>query len=241
MTVHSREVRGSLVFWETHRMRILDAIGGNVLKWELRPDTAGLQDQGATGTDPHGAITTVVEVGSGTSEMSASKTVGYSAELVTAANEDDGISVQIADENFGFASDQDLYFGIELEVDEATQSDFLVGLCITDTTLLAGLSDGVYFECLDAGTGISTVTEKGASETQSDNEGTLADDTLVFLEFYWDGNSVTFFINGTEVGKVTLTVPDTEALRPSFEWLTGEAVAHTMKIRQARVIQIGRS
>lgn len=240
MVVQTKIVKGSMVFWDTHRMRLVDAIGAKVIKWELRPEAHGLQDQGATGTDPSAAVTTVVEAGAGTSEMSASKTAGYAAELVSAANENDGISVQIADENFEFTSDQELYFGIELECDEATQSDFLVGLCITDTALLGSLSDGVYFEKLDGGTGISAVSEKGSSETQSDNLGTFADDTLVFLEFYWDGASVHFFINGVEVAIHTLTIPDTEALRVSLEFLTGEAVAHTVKIKQARVIQIGR-
>ena len=238
--IHTRFIRGALAYWETHRMRLVDAIGANVIKWELRPDTAGLEDQGATGTDPHGAVTTVVEAGAGTSEITASKTAGYAAELVTAANENDGISVQFADENFEFTGDQDVYFGIELEINDVTQSDFLVGLCITDTALLGGLSDGVYFESVDAGTGVSTVTEKDSTETQSDSEGTLVDATLMFLEFYWDGTSVYFFIAGVQVGIVTTNIPNDEALRPSIEFLTGEAVAQTMKVRQARCIQIGR-
>jgi hypothetical protein len=227
-----------MAFWDTHEHRLVDAIGGNVRKWELDPVAAGLQDQAATGTDPNGAVTTVVEAGAGTSEMSASKTAGYLAELVTAANDNDGISVQFADENFELTSDQDLYFGIELECDEATQSDLLVGLCITDTALLGGMTDGVYHQKLDGGTGVSTVTEKASTETQSDNEGTFADDTLMYFEFYWDGTSVYFYINGVEVGIVTTNIP-TEALRPSIEFLSGEAVAHTIKIRKFKVIQIG--
>lgn len=240
MVVQTKTVKGAMVFWDTHRMRLVDAIGANVIKWELRPEAHGLQDQGGTGGDPSAAVTTVVEAGTGTSEMSASKTAGYAAEMVTAADNNDGISVQFADENFEFTSDQELYFGIELECDEATQSDFLVGLCITDTALLGGLSNGVYFEKLDGGTGISAVTEKGSSETQSDSLGTFADDTLVFLEFYWDGSSVHFFINGVEVAIHTANIPDDEALRVSLEFLTGEGTAHTIKIKQARVIQIGR-
>ena len=114
MVVQTKTVKGAMVFWDTHRMRLVDAIGANVIKWELRPEAHGLQDQGATGTDPDAAVTTVVEVGTGTSEMSASKTAGYAAELVSAANDNDGISVQFADENFEFTSDQELYFGIEL-------------------------------------------------------------------------------------------------------------------------------
>jgi len=227
-----------MVTWETHRMRLVDAVGASVIKWDIR-DLA-LQDQAGTGTDPAGVVATMVEVGAGTSEITGSKTAGYSAELVTAANDNDGISVQVADENFELTSDQIVYMGIELEINDVTQSDFIAGLCITDTALLGGMTDGVYFESVDGGTGISTVTEKDSSETQSDSEGTLVDDTLVFLEFYFNGTAVYFFIDGVEVGRVTATIPDNEALRPSLEFLTGEAVAQTMKIRQMRVIQVGR-
>jgi hypothetical protein len=162
---------------------------------------------------------------------------------VTAANEDDGISVQWGDENYEFTSDQDIYFGIELEVTDADATDFLVGLAITDTALLGGLSDGVYFESLDGSTDINAVTEKDSTETTSSSAvGTLADSTLVFLEFYWDGSSSTiyFFVNGVQQATSSTNVPDDEALRPSLEFLSGEASANTMKVRQMRAIQIGR-
>ena len=54
----------------------------------------------------------------------------------------------------------------------------LIGLSVTDTAMLGGLANGIYFECLDGATGISAVTESGSSETQSDSLGTLADDTF---------------------------------------------------------------
>ena len=239
--IHTRHIRGALAYYDTHLMRLLEAIGGEVIKFDLRPYTHNLQDQAGTGSDPAGAIVTVVEAGAGTSEITASKTAGYAAELVTAANENDGISVQWADENFEFTSDQDIYFGIELEINDVTQTDFLVGLCITDTALLGGMTDGVYFESLDGSTDVDAVTEKDSSETQTSTAvGTLVDATLIFLEFYWDGTTVYFFVDGAQKATSILTIPDDEALRPSLEFLTGEAVANTMKVRQMRAIQIGR-
>ena len=123
--VVGRRIKGNLAYFDygSHRMRMVDAVGPDVIKWDIR-DLA-LQDQAATGTDPAGAVVTVVEAGTGTSEITASKTAGYSAELVTAANEDDGISVQVADENYEFTSDQVVYFGIEFEINDVDQTDFI--------------------------------------------------------------------------------------------------------------------
>lgn len=234
--LRSRRVRGALAFYDTHRHRLIDAIGANVVKWQL--DAKDLQDTAATGTDPSGYITTMVEAGAGTSEVEASDEVGLVAELITDAFDNDGINLQLNGEAFR-PTGRDIYFGIELEVDEATQSDFLVGLAISDTDALGGLTDGIYFEKLDAGTGISAVTEKDSVETQSDNEGTLAANTRVTLEFYYDGTSVYFYVNGTRVETVTANIPDDEALTPTIHFLTGEAVAHRMKVAWARAISIG--
>jgi hypothetical protein len=67
------------------------------------------------------------------------------------------------------------------------------------------------------------------------------DDTNVFLEFYWDGNAVEVFVNGAlALTPATTNLPDDVAMRLSFEFLTGEAVAQTLKVRQMRIIQIGR-
>lgn len=235
MAVHSRHRRGNLLFWDTHRMRIVDAIGKDVSKWELRAIDA--QDAGGTATDPRGYTTTVVEVGAGTSEAEASDEAGFTWELVTAANENDGISIQADGEQFR-PTGRDIYFGIELQADEATQVDFLVGLAISDTALLGGLSDGIYFEKLDGGTGISGVTEKNSTETQTDSLGTFAANTNVILEFYFDGTSVYFFVNGALAATHTANIPDDEPLTPSIELLAGSAAARRMKIAWARAIAI---
>ena len=237
MSVKSRYIRGNLAFYDTHRMRLVDAFGPDVVKWQANAQHA--QDTAATGTQPSGYVTTLVEAGAGgDSDVEASDEVGFVWEIVTDNADNDGVNIQLNGEAFRLGA-RDVYFGIKLRADEATQDDFLVGLCISDTDLLGGMTDGVYFEKLDAGTGISTVTEKDSTETQSDDEGTFAADTDVTLEFYWDGTAVYFFVNGVEVGRVTANVPDDEELTPSIHFLTGEAVAHRMKVAWARAISIG--
>jgi len=220
-------------------MRLVDVVGADVVKWELTADH--FQANGGSGSDPAGYTTTVVEVGTGTSEAEASDEENIVAELVTAANDNDGISLQLNGEAFSFDSDHDIYFGVKLEINDVDQTDILAGLCITDTTLLGGVSDGVYFESVDGVATVSTVAEQDSSETQSDSEGTLADDTAMTLEFYWNGAAVYFFIDGAQVGRVTANVPDDELLTPSIEFLTGEATANRCKIHWARAYQIGKS
>ena len=235
--VRSRRINGQLGFYEGHPMRIVDAIGSDVFKYELVSDTLG-----ATTTDPRGWTTTVVEAGSGTTEWDANNTAGRVGTITCAANENDGGSYQLLGENIELTSDQDVYVGAKLKINDADQTDLFFGLAITDTALLGGVSDAVYFESVDGSAVISTVTEKDSTETQNDLSNTISDDTDILLEFYFDGSSssVYFFIDGTGVSTHTANIPDDEALRLSIEFLTGEATANTCDVQFMRVIQIGR-
>jgi hypothetical protein len=218
-------------------MRLVDAVGSSVYKYELRPDILG-----AKTTDPRGWTTTVVEAGSGTTEWDVNNTAGRVGTITCAANENDGGSYQLLGENIELTSDQDVYVGAKLKINDVDQTDLFFGLAVTDTALLGGVADAVYFESVDGSASISTVTEKDSTETQNDSAGTLADDTDILLEFYFDGSSssVYFFIDGSLVNTHTANIPDDEALRLTIEFLTGEATANTCDVQFMRVIQIGR-
>lgn len=233
--LHSRYYNGNLLYWEGHRKRIVDAIGKDVFKYELIPS-----ELNATAVDPSGWTTTVVEVGTGTTEFDVNNTAGRTGTITTAANEDDGGSYQLLGENFQCSSTNNFYLGAELQVSDATQSDLFFGVAVTDTALLGGVADAAYFESVDASTGISTVTEKGSTETQNDSAGTLADATDIILEMYWNGTNMEFLIDGVSVSTHTANIPDDEAMRVSIEFLAGEAVAKTCNFKWLRAIQIGR-
>ena len=243
--VIGRRFGGNLVYVDAgaHLMRVVDAIGPDVIKFEFNPWTMGVQAEGATATDSHAFTTTVVEAGSGTSELAASNTAGILARLVCAANENDGISIQAIGENFEFTSNQSLvYYGIEFAIDDVDQTDVLGGLCITDTALLGGMTDGVYFESVDGAATVSTVTEKDSTETQNDSVGTLVDATMHTVEFFFDGTSVYFYFDGSQASNIhTANIPDDEALTVSLEFLTGEAVANNLDILRWSAYQIGRT
>lgn len=237
---------GNLVYVDrgSHQKRVVDAIGPDVVKYEFLPWVHNIQDEDATGTDPAGFFTTVVEAGTGTSEVDQSNSIGIMAQIVTAANEDDGLNLQLVGPHFEFTSNQGfVYMGIELDINDIDTSDIFVGLAVEDTTLLGGVADGVYLESLDGAATSFGVTEKSGSETTTASSiATLTDDTFHFLEFYFDGSSVYFFIDGTEGGTIhTTNIPDDVVLTPSIHFLAGSAVASTCDIRQWRAIQVGRT
>ena len=236
--VHSRRVRGAYVHWSTHLKRILDAVGENVVSYI--EDFVNFPVDDTTG-DPLAWTTTVVEAGSGVTTFVSTDASGGKGLITTAANENDGGNYQLNGESFETTSDQDLYFGTKLAINDADQTDIIIGLAVNDTTLLGGLADGIYFESVDGAATISTVTEASSSETQNDSAGTFVDDTEIELEFYYDGTAgnVEFYINGSLVNTHTTTIPATQ-MRVSVHFLTGEATANTCTIDWIRCNQIGR-
>jgi len=237
---------GNLVYIDrgSHLKRVVGAIGPDVIWYEFLPWVHNIQDEDATGTDPEGFVTTVVEAGTGTSEVDQSNSIGILAQIVTAAGENDGINLQLVGPHFEFTSNQPLvYMGFEADINDVDQTDLFVGIALEDTTLLGGVSDGVYLESLDEAATTFGVTEKDSSETTTSSSiATISDDTFHFYEFFFDGSSVYFFVDGAEGGTIhTTNIPDDVVLTPSIHFLTGEAVAQTLDIRQWRCIQIGRT
>lgn len=226
----------NLVFYNKNKLRILDAYGPDVVRFSddfVHSPVASDAIAGYT--------VTLVEAGAGESTITHVDNSAGALLFTTDANEDDGINFQLTGEAFSFSTSQKrTYFGCRLKASEATQLDFLVGLCITDTDLLGGMTDGVYFEKLDGGTGISFTTEKNSTETQTDSLATFAADTYVTLEFCFDGTSVLAFIDGTLVATHTTNICDDELLTPSLQVLAGSANARTLTLDYWRAIQVGR-
>lgn len=232
-------VKGNLLFIDQdgHLRRVVDAIGPDVTKYIAHPS-----DFGSAGQDPSGWTTTMVETGGGgDSDINGSATPGATFDIVTDNAENDGVSAQMGGSVFELTSDQDLYFGIRFKINDVTQSDFFLGLAVTDTAILGGVTDRIGFQSLDGSTDLKFMVEKDSSETLTAALATLADDTYVTCEFYWNGTALTVFVNDAEVTGPALTnLPDDLGLRLSLELLTGEAAAQTMTVQWLRVIQVGR-
>jgi len=235
--IHSKWEYGNLVFYDQYEHRWVDVIGSteDTQKFVLNTAVLNLDD---TTSDPTAFTVTTVD----TDTDAAGSVVLTDGKLVITTDdaENDGANVQLKGEAFDLASTNRVYFGIKLQVNDATQTDLLCGLCITDTTLLGGMTDGVYFECLDGSTDINFVLEKDSTETTSAAAyGTLADATDVVLEFFFDGTNVDCWVNGTlKTRLATTNLPDNEQLTPSIHFLTGEAAAQTCSVAWWRVIQV---
>jgi len=124
-------------------------------------------------------------------------------------------------------------------MNEATQSDFVVGLATTDTTLIASNPDDlVAFEKHDGDANIDFVTRTNGAETATDTGVDVVNNTAVVLEFYWDGDDTVYaYVNGVQKAAHTANLCQDEELTPSIAFLTGEALSHTMTVDWVRCIQ----
>lgn len=231
MAVHARTLYGNTLLWDTHQRRIVHAWGPNVRKVSLGPHYIF-----ASADNLAGWTTTLVEAGASETTVAASAAVNGGALLITTdAAENDGANIQMQGEAFQPAASTSIHLRCKVQISDATQSDLLIGLCITDTDLLGGMTDGIYFRKPDGSTTLSAVLEQDSTETTA-TAHTVAADTDMLLEIWVDGVTVTFFVNGTELTALAQTnVPDDELLTPSIHFLTGEAVAKTCTIKEFEV------
>jgi hypothetical protein len=151
--------------------------------------------------------------------------------LTNTAADNDLVALQKVGESYRFASGKKLFFEARFKVSDATQSDVVMGLQITDATPL-DVSDGVFFIKADGSTSVSLLVEKNGTATTTSSVATMADDTFVRLGFYYDGASaIQYFVNGALGGtSVTTNLPDDEDMTVSFAIQNGEAVAKTMTV-----------
>lgn len=134
-------------------------------------------------------------------------------------------------ESFLFASGKKLAFKARFKVSDATQSDFVIGLQITDTTPL-DVTDGVFFQKDDGDANLDFHVEKNNTATSATAIATVANDTYLSVGFFYDGKStVTYFVDDVAKGSLATTnLPDDEALTVSFGIQNGEASAKTMSL-----------
>ena len=176
---------------------------------------------------------TTTEGGSGSASEALGTEVGGVLVVTNDDADDDRDFFQKPGEAFLFASGKPLKFSFRGKLSDVTQSDFIAGLQITDTTPLA-VTDGIFFRKNDADTGLDFVVCKDSTETVVEDVAALVNDTYVKLEFYYDGTpngTIDIFVNGARVGSaVSTNAPDDEVLTPSFGVQNGEAAAKVLTV-----------
>jgi len=140
-------------------------------------------------------------------------------------------------ECFRFTSGKAAEFEIRFKISDVTNTAFVAGLQITDTTPLA-VTDGVFIRKGEDDTYPDLVVCKNSTETVVAAPDPLVNDTWVKLGFYYDGtDTMQFFVNDQRVAACAVTnLPDDEDLAISFGLLNSSAAAHVLSVDYIRAI-----
>ena len=175
---------------------------------------------------------TTTEAGSGAATEALASTSAGGLLLITNDDADNDLDFfNLKTEAFKFVAGKKTFFKARFKVSDATQSDFVMGLQITDTTILA-VSDGVYFMKDDGDASLDFHVEKDGSDTTASAIATVSDATMLVAGFYYDGKSaIEYYVDDVKLGtSVTTNLPDDEELTVSFGIQNGAAAAKTMTV-----------
>jgi hypothetical protein len=180
----------------------------------------------------------------GTTPTEALADVDGGALLLTlSAADNDSDFLQKKGASFLATSGKKLFFKARFQVSDATQSDWIMGLVVVDTTPLAaagdGTTDGIFFQKDDGDTDIDFYVQKDATTGQNTSTAiatAAAAATYMTVGFYFDGKRYVYpFVNDIARNRVDLTttlttyLPDAQ-LAVTFGVQNGEAVAKTMQV-----------
>ena len=189
----------------------------------------------------HSGIYTITTTEAGSGNASEAITSGAGGQLlITNDDADNDLDFfQLKGESFKWDSTKRMFFSARFKTNDATQSEIIMGLQITDTTPL-DVTDGIFFLKVDADTKPDLIIEKDNTSTLSILEmDAMEDDTFVTLSFEYDpldvatgGAVFRAYQDDVQVGEITGTTnaPDDEDLTISFGIQNGEAAAKTLTI-----------
>ena len=175
---------------------------------------------------------TTTEDGTGSATEALADGDGGVLLVTNAAGDNDNDFFQLVKEGFKYESGKQIGFHIRFKTNDATQSDIVAGLQLTDTTPL-DVTDGVFFLKSDGAATISFIVEKDSTSTDTTAIHTMEDDTFVTASFFVDPDRAAVYYsinNGVPVKVANTNLPDDEELTISFGIQNGEAVAKTMTI-----------
>lgn len=176
---------------------------------------------------------TITEIGAGgTSALAAGD--GGLLVLTTDVLDNDAIQIQNTVASFLMEAGKQCFFRCRFKVADATQSDLLIGLALTDTTVFDG-TDGIFFLKDDGDANLDFYVKKDSTTGQNVAlaVGTIADDTYLTVGFHYDGKQTAgAYINNNLVYKLNASstyLPDA-VLAVTAAYRAGEAGAIAMTI-----------
>lgn len=238
---HSQWVNGALVFYpDGNEQRWIDAIGDNVVKYIEDFVVTPHSTLAANAVNNPEWVITHTSAGSGMSDVFAADIKGGWLNISPASNDNDEISMQHANETFRVEANSWMYFGARYKASEATQDDFLLGLCEQDNSVLTNTSHGIYFKKIDGETKVycCTVKDQTTAKTLIATTGFAADTTYITEFIVKSTGSVEFWHNGSTIGVYTTPIPSTD-LAVSISFLTGASnSSNDFYVDWVRCIQI---
>lgn len=189
--------------------------------WILTETAAGSTELVVSG---QGGVLAITNVSAGATDEASIQWAGGSAAVVT---------------DFTFDATKDMILSTRLKVDDATNTAFIVGLGVADTTPVATLpSDGVFFNKVGASTAL-LANLRASSVSQTVSLGAMADNTYVSLVFryqaltgYWQG-----FLNDVLIGSITAPTSPSAAMAVTIGLLNASAAAHVLSIDYLLIAQ----
>ena len=181
---------------------------------------------------------TTTEDGTGSASEALADGDGGVLLVTNAAGDNDHDFFQLVKEGFKYETGKQIGFNIRFKTSDATQSDIVAGLQLTDTTPL-DVTDGFFFLKSDGAATMDFLIEKDNSATTNSSVATVSDDTFLTAAFHYNPHGTStnagafeIFIDDALVAtETTLTnVTDDEDLTISFGIQNGAAAAKTMTV-----------
>lgn len=213
--------------------------------WENCPSLIGVNDPAGIFEDFDDAFRyvaadwTITTVGAGTATTLANA-AGGAYTLTTDANVNDRQEMQKLGLSFLPATGKPLWFEARLQADNATLSDIFIGLAPTDTTIIAGVTDGIFF--LKA-SGVATAVfsaAKASAQTNIAAVATIVAATNIRLGFFYDGaGTVTPYVDGVAGTAITsANIPTGVPLRLSMGVRASSTAARSITVDYIACAQV---
>ena len=175
---------------------------------------------------------TTTEDGTGSATEALADGDGGLLLVTNAAGDNDHDFFQLVKEGYKYEAGKQLAFHMRFKTNDATQTDIVAGLQLTDTSPL-DVTDGIFFLKADVAATISFIVEKNSTQSTLTLPNSLADDTFMTLGSVYDPKDQKFhvFQNDVLAGTVVSTnAPDDEELTVSFGIQNGAAAAKTLTV-----------
>lgn len=177
-------------------------------------------------------------IGTGTALTTGANDGGWLV-LLNSAADNDGYQLQKLPNSFLLTAGKRAIFKSRFKISDAVQSDLLVGLAVSDTTLLGaiggdGVTDGIFFQKDDGSAVLTAYCQKNTTTGQTSvATTTMVSDTFITVGWYYNGvDAVDIYLADAKVATLDGTatyLPDI-ILTPSIALLNGEAVPKSLSV-----------